>query len=81
MTGVTVGIGCDRGASLETLQDAVATGDLETIRACAHTLRGSAGNFGATSVGTLSIRRFLRPVCYQNLPEGLLPEDVRAEIG
>ncbi|MFC4671827.1 aldehyde dehydrogenase (NADP(+)) [Seohaeicola nanhaiensis] len=29
-------------------------------------------NFGATSVGTLSIRRFLRPVCYQNLPEGLL---------
>ncbi|MGR3545569.1 MAG: aldehyde dehydrogenase (NADP(+)) [Roseovarius sp.] len=32
-------------------------------------------NFGATSVGTLSIRRFLRPVCYQNIPEGLLPED------
>ena len=31
-------------------------------------------NFGATSVGTLSIRRFLRPVCYQNLPAGLLPE-------
>jgi acyl-CoA reductase-like NAD-dependent aldehyde dehydrogenase len=30
-------------------------------------------NFGATSVGTLSIRRFLRPVSYQNLPEGLLP--------
>jgi len=28
-------------------------------------------NFGATSVGTLSIRRFLRPVCYQNVPEGL----------
>ncbi|MFN3526492.1 MAG: aldehyde dehydrogenase (NADP(+)) [Paracoccus sp. (in: a-proteobacteria)] len=34
-------------------------------------------NFGATSVGTLSIRRFLRPVCYQNLPEALLPEDLR----
>lgn len=33
-------------------------------------------NFGATSVGTLSIRRFLRPVCYQNLPEGLLPADI-----
>ncbi|MGX0977500.1 alpha-ketoglutaric semialdehyde dehydrogenase [Roseovarius sp. MBR-51] len=31
-------------------------------------------NFGATSVGTLSIRRFLRPVCYQNMPETLLPE-------
>lgn len=34
-------------------------------------------NFGATSVGTLSIRRFLRPVCYQNLPDALLPDDVR----
>lgn len=34
-------------------------------------------NFGATSVGTLSIRRFLRPVCYQNLPDTLLPEDFR----
>ena len=33
-------------------------------------------NFGATSVGTLSIRRFLRPVCYQNLPTDLLPEQV-----
>lgn len=32
-------------------------------------------NFGATSVGSLSIRRFLRPVCYQNLPNELsLPE-------
>ncbi len=31
-------------------------------------------NFGATSVGTLAIRRFLRPVCYQNVPKGLLPE-------
>ncbi len=33
-------------------------------------------NFGATSVGTLSIRRFLRPVCYQDIPADLLPEDV-----
>lgn len=32
-------------------------------------------NFGATSVGTLSIRRFLRPVCFQNMPDALLPED------
>jgi len=32
-------------------------------------------NFGATSVGTLAIRRFLRPVCYQNLPDSLLPVD------
>ena len=33
-------------------------------------------NFGATSVGTLAIRRFLRPVCYQNMPDALLPEDL-----
>ncbi|PTE16451.1 aldehyde dehydrogenase (NADP(+)) [Pseudogemmobacter blasticus] len=33
-------------------------------------------NFGATSVGTLSIRRFLRPVSYQNLPEAILPKDL-----
>ncbi len=33
-------------------------------------------NFGATSVGTLSIRRFLRPVSYQNMPAGLLPDDL-----
>ncbi|MGF1595005.1 MAG: aldehyde dehydrogenase (NADP(+)) [Kiloniellaceae bacterium] len=33
-------------------------------------------NFGATSVGTLSIRRFLRPVCYQNMPSAVLPADV-----
>ena len=26
-------------------------------------------NFGATSVGTMAIRRFLRPVSYQNFPE------------
>jgi NADP-dependent aldehyde dehydrogenase len=34
-------------------------------------------NFGATSVGTLSIRRWLRPVCFQNWPEELLPEDLK----
>jgi 2,5-dioxopentanoate dehydrogenase len=28
----------------------------------------------ATSVGTTSIERFLRPVCYQDFPAGLLPE-------
>ncbi len=31
-------------------------------------------NFGATSVGTLAIRRFLRPVCFQNVPAAMLPE-------
>ncbi|SHI05633.1 aldehyde dehydrogenase (NADP(+)) [Marivita hallyeonensis] len=33
-------------------------------------------NFGATSVGTLAIRRFLRPVCYQDIPDALLPGDL-----
>ncbi len=32
-------------------------------------------NFGATSVGTMSIRRFLRPVSYQNMPDALMPGD------
>ncbi|MBU2936298.1 MULTISPECIES: aldehyde dehydrogenase (NADP(+)) [Pacificibacter] len=32
-------------------------------------------NFGATSVGTLSIRRFLRPISYQNIPAAVLPAD------
>lgn len=32
-------------------------------------------NFGATSVGTMSIRRFLRPVSYQNIPDELLADD------
>ncbi|MGY0792142.1 aldehyde dehydrogenase (NADP(+)) [Azospirillum argentinense] len=30
-----------------------------------------------TSVGTLAIRRFLRPVCYQDIPAALLPESLR----
>jgi NADP-dependent aldehyde dehydrogenase len=30
-----------------------------------------------TSVGSLAIRRFLRPVCYQDLPVALLPEALR----
>jgi NADP-dependent aldehyde dehydrogenase len=30
-------------------------------------------NFGATSVGTMSIRRFMRPVCYQDMPDDLFP--------
>ena len=34
-------------------------------------------NFGATSVGTLSIRRFLRPVCFQAIPEALLPSELK----
>ncbi|MFP4137821.1 MAG: aldehyde dehydrogenase (NADP(+)) [Halomonas sp.] len=30
-----------------------------------------------TSVGSAAIQRFLRPVCYQNLPQGLLPEAIK----
>lgn len=33
-------------------------------------------NFGATSVGTMSIRRFLRPISYQNIPPEILPADL-----
>lgn len=32
-----------------------------------------------TSVGTLAIERFLRPVAYQNLPKYLLPEALRSD--
>jgi NADP-dependent aldehyde dehydrogenase len=32
---------------------------------------------GHTSVGTTSLRRFLRPVVYQNMPQALLPEALR----
>lgn len=30
-----------------------------------------------TSVGTMAIERFLRPVCYQDFPAGLLPEELQ----
>jgi alpha-ketoglutaric semialdehyde dehydrogenase len=30
-----------------------------------------------TSVGSLAISRFLRPVCYQDLPSELLPDELR----
>lgn len=32
----------------------------------------------STSVGTLAIERFLRPVCYQDFPDDLLPEALRS---
>jgi NADP-dependent aldehyde dehydrogenase len=35
----------------------------------------------STSVGTLAIRRFLRPVCYQDFPADLLPEELRDRDG
>jgi NADP-dependent aldehyde dehydrogenase len=33
----------------------------------------------STSVGTLAIERFLRPVCYQDLPDALLPAALRRD--
>ncbi len=32
-----------------------------------------------TSIGTASIYRFVRPVCYQGFPDEALPEDIRAK--
>jgi NADP-dependent aldehyde dehydrogenase len=32
----------------------------------------------STSVGSLAIERFLRPVCYQDFPDTLLPEALRS---
>ncbi len=32
-----------------------------------------------TSVGTLAIERFLRPVCYQDVPNGLMPPELQDE--
>ena len=31
----------------------------------------------ATSVGTAAILRFARPVCFQNLPDAALPEELQ----
>ncbi|VFR56397.1 Ketoglutarate semialdehyde dehydrogenase [plant metagenome] len=36
-------------------------------------------NGATTSVGATAIRRFLRPVCYQDLPDALLPEGLKRE--
>ncbi|MGE5811237.1 MAG: aldehyde dehydrogenase (NADP(+)), partial [Ignavibacteria bacterium] len=33
----------------------------------------------STSVGTLAIHRFVRPVCYQNFPDELLPDELKNE--
>jgi NADP-dependent aldehyde dehydrogenase len=33
----------------------------------------------STSVGTLAIDRFLRPVCYQDFPDSLLPAELRGD--
>ena len=33
----------------------------------------------STSVGTLAMERFLRPVCYQDFPDSLLPAPLRTD--
>ena len=33
----------------------------------------------STSVGTDAMKRFLRPVCYQNYPQEFLPEALRTQ--
>jgi NADP-dependent aldehyde dehydrogenase len=33
----------------------------------------------ATSVGSAAIERFARPVCFQDVPEALLPDELRAQ--
>lgn len=33
----------------------------------------------STSVGTAAIRRFTRPVCYQDFPENLLPDELKSD--
>jgi NADP-dependent aldehyde dehydrogenase len=30
-----------------------------------------------TSVGTAAIKRFVRPVCYQDFPQGSLPDELK----
>jgi alpha-ketoglutaric semialdehyde dehydrogenase len=36
-------------------------------------------NSRSTSVGTAAIYRFTRPVCYQNFPEDLLPDELKTD--
>jgi alpha-ketoglutaric semialdehyde dehydrogenase len=33
----------------------------------------------STSVGTGAIKRFVRPVCFQDYPESILPDELRNE--
>lgn len=55
-------------------------GFLTGVKVCDSMVHGgpypATTNFGATSVGTLAIRRFLRPVCYQDVPAELLGDAI-----
>ncbi|TXS90247.1 aldehyde dehydrogenase (NADP(+)) [Parahaliea maris] len=53
---------------------------VEVCHAMVHGGPFPASSDGAsTSVGSMAIRRFLRPVCYQNFPPELLPEALQGE--
>ncbi|MHA6346345.1 aldehyde dehydrogenase (NADP(+)) [Roseivivax sp. CAU 1761] len=76
-----IGLGRDLLPTLERMAGRVLANGFPTgVEVCDAMVHGgpypASTNFGATSVGTLSIRRFLRPVCYQNIPEALLPSDL-----
>jgi len=51
------------------------------VEVCAAMFHGgpypAATDSRATSVGTLAIHRFTRPVCYQNFPQNLLPDELK----
>jgi NADP-dependent aldehyde dehydrogenase len=52
--------------------------DVEVAHAMVHGGPYSATSEGrTTSVGSLAIERFLRPICYQDVPEALLPQALR----
>ncbi len=39
----------------------------------------STTSVGFTSVGTAAINRWIRPICYQNVPHSMLPEELQNE--
>ena len=51
------------------------------VEVCASMMHGgpypASTDVRATSVGTLAIVRWLRPISYQNIPEALMPEELR----
>ena len=69
-------------AILETLVGRVIFNDYPTgVEVCDAMIHGgpypATSDSRATSVGTLAIDRFLRPVCYQGYPDHLLPESLQ----
>lgn len=69
---------------LERVAGRVLANDFPTgVEVCDSMIHGgpypASTNFGLSSVGTASINRFLRSICYQDIPEALLPEDMRTK--